>query len=202
VRELLCGGRRFNEIRRGVPRISRTMLAERLRELAAVGVLVRSGEGQASQYTLTDAGRELGAVLGAMARWGQRWLPRRTSLEDLDLDPVLLDMQRRVRRDAAPPQPLVIRFDIDGRAAPHFLLLRQAETALCRQNPGFPEVLRVRGPLAALAAWRRGDVSFAEAQRIGLSLDGPKAARAAFPSWFDRYQFAEVRTATPSPAPG
>src|SRR3712207_64051 len=41
VRELLCGSRRFNDIRRGIPRISRTMLSERLQELIHIGAVVR-----------------------------------------------------------------------------------------------------------------------------------------------------------------
>ncbi|MCA6113239.1 winged helix-turn-helix transcriptional regulator, partial [Bradyrhizobium cenepequi] len=41
VRELLCGSRRFNDIRRGIPRISKTMLSERLQELIAIGAVER-----------------------------------------------------------------------------------------------------------------------------------------------------------------
>jgi DNA-binding HxlR family transcriptional regulator len=191
VRELLCGGRRFNDIRRGIPRISRTMLSERLQALADFGIVARVSGPRGPEHVLTDAGRELAGVVGALGTWGQRWLPRRPEREDLDVEPLLVDMQRRVRSQALPQHPMVVRFEIDG-AKPRFMLLTASEVSLCTQNPGFPEVLTVKATLAALVAWWRGDVSFVEAQRLGLSIAGPRAQARAFPSWFERYQFAGI----------
>ncbi|NKC34190.1 winged helix-turn-helix transcriptional regulator [Falsiroseomonas selenitidurans] len=190
VRELLSGARRFNDIRRGIPRLSRTMLAERLEALQALGCVARQADG----YALTEAGLELAPVITALGHWGQRRLVREILAEDLDLEPVLIDMQRRVRAEALPPQPLVVRFDLASHP-PRFLLLSAREVALCRRNPGFPEPLRLHGPLAALAAWWRGDASFAAAQRMGLALEGPRGLARAFPGWFARYAFAEVAPA-------
>ena len=192
VRELLCGSRRFNDVRRGIPRISRTMLSERLQDLVHVGAVARIEGEHGPEYTLTEAGRELMGIVGALGTWGQRWLPRQAGAEDLDLEPVLVDMQRRVRREALPPEPIVVRFEIEGQRQPRFLLLKEAEVALCSQNPGFPEPLCVRAPLSALVAWWRGDTDFTEAQRMGLALEGPKSLVRAFPGWFERYVFAEV----------
>jgi DNA-binding HxlR family transcriptional regulator len=194
VRELLCGARRFNDIRRGVPRISRTMLSERLQALADVGVIVRVIGPHGPEHVLTDAGRELAGIISALGIWGQKWLPRRPDREDLDVEPLLVDMQRRVRFHALPKHPLVVRFEIN-RAKPRFMLLKASEVSLCTQNPGFPEVLTVKATLAALVGWWRGDVSFAEAQRSGISIAGPRAQARAFPNWFDRYQFAAVAPA-------
>lgn len=195
VREILCGSRRFNDIRRGIPRISRTMLSERLQELVAIGVVSRSEGQHGPEYDLTASGRELAELIKAMGAWGQRWLPRHAADEDLDAEPLLVDMARRVRADALPAEPIVLRFDIDGERQPRFLLLKASEVSLCTQNPGFPEALRIRSPLAALVAWWRGDVGFAQAQRIGLTIEGPKALARAFPDWFDRYLFAGIEPA-------
>lgn len=195
VRELLCGSRRFNDIRRGIPRISRTMLSERLQALVQAGAVVRIEGGHGPEYALTEAGRELMGIVSALGTWGQRWLPRQAAGEDLDLEPLLVDMQRRVRADALPKEPLVVRFEVEGYRPPRFLLLKEAEVSLCTQNPGFPEPLRVRTHLPALVAWWRGDMSFAEAQRMGLTVEGPRALAKAFPNWFDRYLFAEVEPA-------
>lgn len=191
VRELLCGSRRFNDIRRGIPRISRTVLSERLQSLALAGAVSRSDGEHGPEYALTDAGSELAMLVSALGTWGQRWLPRRAAEEDLDLEPVLVDMQRRVRFAALPREPLVARFEIDRRQ-PRFMLLTKAEASLCTQNPGFPERLRVCGRLAALIAWWRGDAGFVAAQRMGLAIEGPKALARAFPGWFERYQFADI----------
>src|SRR5579885_3201248 len=191
VRELLFGSRRFNDIRRGVPRISRTVLSERLRALVLVGAVTRIEAAHGPEYALTAAGRELSTLVAALGTWGQRWLPRRAAAEDIDLEPLLLDMQRRVRFEALPGEPVVVRFEI-RRSPRRFMLLKRAEAAVCDHNPGFPEPLCVRGPLSALVAWWRGDAGFLAAQRMGLAIDGPRALARAFPAWFERYQFAHV----------
>jgi DNA-binding HxlR family transcriptional regulator len=194
VRELLNGSRRFNDIRRGIPRISRTMLSERLQELAIVGVVTRLDGKHGPEYELTQSGRELSGLVSHLASWGQRWLPRSAKDEDLDVEPLLVDMRRRVRFEALPKAPLVIRFEID-RSQPHFLLLSASEASLCAHNPGFPEPVQVKGPLSALVAWWRGDVGFVEAHRMGLVVSGPRQLVRDFPSWFQRYLFADIAPA-------
>ena len=79
VREILCGSRRFNDIRRGIPRISRTVLSERLSELSLAGVISKRDGVHGPEYELTEAGRELFEIIKAQAIWGQRWLPRQRS---------------------------------------------------------------------------------------------------------------------------
>jgi DNA-binding HxlR family transcriptional regulator len=194
VRELLCGARRFSEIRRGIPRISRSVLAQRLQVLAELGVIMRSEGGSGPEYDVTPAGAELADQIQALGVWGQRWLPRRAETENFDLEPLLLDMSRRVRRQALPSDPTVVRFEVRGHR-PRFLLLKAAEVSLCDHNLGFPERLVVRGGLGPLCAWWRGDVSFLEARRQGLSLEGTRDLVRAFPDWFERYLFANVTPA-------
>jgi DNA-binding HxlR family transcriptional regulator len=190
VRELLGGSSRFNDIRRGIPRISRTMLSERLQELTLVGAVTRIDGVHGPEYVLTEAGKELAILVGALGTWGQRWLPRSAKNEDNDLDPLLVDMQRRVRFAALPRHPIVVRFEIDRRER-RFMLLKETEASLCRHNPGFPELM-VRSRLPALISWWRGDATFVQARRMGVSITGAKALVRAFPEWFDRYQLAEI----------
>lgn len=192
VRELLCGSRRFNDIRRGIPRISRTMLSERLQELVHIGAVTRVEGKHGPEYMLTEAGQELMTVVSALGSWGQRWLPRQAQDEDLDAEPLLVDMQRSIRPEALPKEPLVVRFEIDGPLKPRFMLVREGEVSLCTHNPGFPELLRVRSSLPPLAAWWRGDMDFAEARRRGLTVEGQKELVRAFPDWFERYLFAHI----------
>jgi DNA-binding HxlR family transcriptional regulator len=191
VRELLCGSRRFSDIRRGIPRISKTVLSERLQYLQRMGAVVRVDGEHGPEYALAESGRELSSLLGDLAGWGQKWLPRHSASEDIDLDPVLVDMRRRVSMDALPDHPFVIRFDVRGQRS-RFMLLRREEVSLCEQNPGFPEPLRVSCQLAVLAGWWRGDFNYLEAQRRGLVVDGPKGLARAFPDLFKRYQFADI----------
>lgn len=88
------------------------MLSERLQELVHVGAVTRIEGEHGPEYELTEAGRELMTLVSALGSWGQRWLPRQAEGEDLDLEPLLVDMQRR------------IRFEIAGQQKPHFMLLR------------------------------------------------------------------------------
>ena len=191
VREILCSSRRFNDIRRGIPRVSRTVLSERLQALVFVGAVARTEGSHGPEYQLTEAGEELAMVVSALGTWGQRWLAREPAKEDLDLEPLLIDMQRRVRFAALPKDPFVVRFEVRGHHK-RFMLLKKTEASLCHRNPGFPEPVCVRGPLTALVAWWRGDTSFLEAQRLGLEIDAPKAFARAFPKWFDLYPFAHI----------
>ena len=108
---------------------------------------------------------------------------------------MLIDMERRVRFHALPKNPLVVRFEMERRRL-RFMLLKTNEASFCSKNPGFPEVIRIRAKLPAMVAWWRGDVSFLEAQRMGLAIEGPKALVRAFPGWFDRYMFADVEQAS------
>jgi DNA-binding HxlR family transcriptional regulator len=195
IRELLCGSTRFNDIRRGIPRISRTVLSERLRALIHAEAVARSDGSTGPEYALTPAGMELLGVIAELGRWGQRWLPRRAHVEDVDLEPLLIDMRRRVNFDALPREPLVVRLELDGHR-PSYLLLRGTEASLCNHNPGYPEPLSLYGPLAALVSWWRGDLGFREAQRRGLRIEGARGLIRAFPGWFERYLFADVMPAS------
>jgi DNA-binding HxlR family transcriptional regulator len=105
VRELLCGSHRFNELQRGVPLMSRSLLAKRLRELERAGVIERrrSADGRGHNYHLTEAGEELRPIIMGLGAWGQRWA--RSELSRADLDPRLLmwDMQRNIETEACRP---------------------------------------------------------------------------------------------------
>ncbi|HYM62113.1 MAG TPA: helix-turn-helix domain-containing protein [Thermoanaerobaculia bacterium] len=197
VRELLCGSSRFNDIRRGIPRISRTMLSARLRALADSGVIVRSTAPNGPAYELTNEGRELAGTVRELGTWGQRWLPRTLPREQLDADALLWDMRRRVRTEELPPTPVVARIelsDLRGLAGVRFLLLRRSEVSLCSTNPGFPEELRISASLRTLTAWWRGDISLTDARAEGMLVQGRREWVRALPRWFERYLFAEVKT--------
>jgi DNA-binding HxlR family transcriptional regulator len=91
VRELLCGSRRFNEIHRGVPLMSPTLLSQRLKELHRAGVVSRADD---AGYELTEAGRELFGIVRALGEWGQRWARSDYSAKELDPGLLLWDMHR------------------------------------------------------------------------------------------------------------
>ena len=112
VRELLCGSTRFNDIRRGVPRMSGSLLAQRLRKLEEVGVVKRvQGDGSMAEYHLTAAGEELRPIVMALGHWGARWIGSRLKRGQLDVGFLMWDIRRFVHLDKFPKnRPVVIHF--------------------------------------------------------------------------------------------
>lgn len=195
VRELAAGSTRFNDLHRGVPQMSRTLLSRRLSQLQAHGIVTRRELGEGPVYELTDAGRELLPVIAAIGEWGVRWL---SSLSEEDLDPVFLlwDMHRRVDHDALPSGRTVMALCLRD-AAPDmrrwWLILTKDEAEICDEDPGFGTDVSIDTSVRTLARVWRGDLGWDDA--VGshqLTLDGPTQARRAVPEWFQLSHFATV----------
>ena len=194
VRELVAGSERFNELRRGVPRMSPTLLSKRLSQLVRAGVIERRGDGHDVRYVLTPAGRELQPVVEALGIWGIRWIGE---IGDEDLDPKLLlwDMHRNVDYAAVPPGRTVVQFrfpDVPSATRDWWLVIGSAETDVCDDDPGHPVAVTVTGSLRRMTEVWRGDVSWPEALRSGLTIQGPAVLRRALPRWFTLSDFAPV----------
>ena len=137
VREILSGSRRFNDIRRGIPRVSRTVLSERLQALVFIGAIARTDGPHGPEYELTEAGLELATLVSTLATWGQRWLARESANEDIDLEPLLGDMQRRVNFAAFPGSRSwsASKFAATGSAS---CFSRKTRHRFVIRIPGFP----------------------------------------------------------------
>ena len=187
IRELLIGSERFNDLRRGLPRMSPTLLSRRLQQLENAGLVDRRVDGKDVRYTLTDAGRELQPVVEAVGAWGSRWV---AELADQDLDPKFLmwDMHRNVDLKAIPQGRTVMKFSFpeapQGRRD-WWLVVAQAETDVCDVDPGFEVAVTITASLRTLTAVWRGDVEWFAALRSGsLEVQGPSEVRRAVPGWF------------------
>jgi DNA-binding HxlR family transcriptional regulator len=105
LRELVAGSTRFNELRRGVPRMSPALLSKRLKDLEAAGIVARSrraGDPDLYEYRLTAAGKDLGSVVFAIGEWGQKWVTSVSSLGKLDLNLLMWDMRRNINTKPMP----------------------------------------------------------------------------------------------------
>jgi len=199
IRELLSGSRRFNELRRGLPRMSPTLLSKRLHQLARAGVLERRTEGADGagvEYVLTEAGHELRPVIEALGAWGTRWIGE---LGDRDLDPKLLlwDMRRNVERRALLPGRTVIEFTFPdvpaGTRHRWWMVITQDEVDVCDADPGYPIAVSVTASLRRMVQVWRGDLGWYDAIRSGgLEVSGPQVLRRALPGWFSLSPFASV----------
>jgi len=138
VREMLRGVDRFNELERSVPGISRSVLAQRLRHLEREGVVDRrvGADGRSTDYRLTDAGYELGAVVGALNDWGVRWRVPDGGPPDLEPDGLMLWVRRHVALDQLPARRVVIGFRLRARGRrSYWLVLQPGEVSLCPSTP-------------------------------------------------------------------
>jgi DNA-binding HxlR family transcriptional regulator len=120
LREFVAGSTRFNDIRRGVPRMSPALLSRRLKELEASGVIQRvrgKKAGSPVEYKLTAAGEELAPLVEAFGQWGQRWIESELSLEHLDAQLLMWDMRRNLNPKPMPKRRSVIQFIYADAAA-------------------------------------------------------------------------------------
>ncbi len=195
LRELMMGSTHFNDLRRGLPRMSPTLLSKRLHQLTAAGITYRDNTDGVVTYRLTDAGHELRPVVEALGIWGTRWIGE---LGDQDLDPKLLlwDMHRRVDHSAVPDGKTVVHFvfsEIDRQSRNWWLVINSDEVDVCDLDPGFEVTVSVSAGLRPLTEIWRGDLTWSDAIRSGeVTISGPEALRRSLPSWFELSTFASV----------
>jgi DNA-binding HxlR family transcriptional regulator len=199
LRELLPGERGFSDIHRGVPRISKNLLAQRLESLARSGIIeavTHDGE-RKHVYRLTDAGRALGPVIDALGTWGYNWASKDLEDDRLDPDFLMWSLRRLVRVDALPDERIVIAFRFrkhDDRC--YWLVLRRPEVDLCLDDPGYDVTLEVAGTVAALARVCLGHVELPHAVKAGdIEVYGAPRHRSALSSWLGVTRFAAASAA-------
>lgn len=161
VRELLCGSHRFNDIHRGVPRMSATLLSQRLRKLEAIGVVERRRSERAWEYHLTPAGEELRPIVVGIGEWGARWIGSRLRREQLDAGFLMWDIRRFARMEEFPAdRRVVVHFRFrDAPAAERlwWLVVENRSADLCRDDPGHDLDVIVDSTLRALTEVWTGD---------------------------------------------
>ena len=195
LRELIVGTTRFNDLRRGVPRMSPTLLSKRLHQLVRAGIVDRQADGNQVRYVLTEAGQELRPVVEALGAWGVRWMGE---LGDEDLDPKLLlwDMHRNINHDAVPAGLTVIQFtfpDMPAKTRNWWLVITSGQADVCDADPGYSVAVTVTGSLRRMTQVWRGDLSWPDALRSGaIQAHGPQTLRRDLPRWFTLSVFAAV----------
>jgi DNA-binding HxlR family transcriptional regulator len=205
IRELLADITHFNDLERGLPGISRTLLAERLRRLVDAGVVERrtASRGLRIDYRVTAAGRELQQLIDLLGTWGARWAFGDPQPSELDPGILMWWMRRRVCLNRMPRPRIVIEFEFWGVPSKKhfwFVIESSAGASICLQHPGFDVDVIVAADIAAFYRVWLGHMPFAEAVRRGdLHLDGMPADIRSFQSWFAWSPMeATVRAALPT----
>ena len=197
VRELLCGSKRFNDLHRGVPRMSTSLLSQRLRHLEELGVVRRTANGKIWEYRLTEAGEDLRPIIMALGHWGACWIGSRLRDDELDAGLLMWDVRRFVCLAEFPPRPVVIHFSFrDARPGESawWLLVEQGVADLCRDDPGRAPCLVVDASVRALTDIWSGERSPRQVLQSGeLRVLGAPADAQQLWRWLGTSAFAITR---------
>jgi DNA-binding HxlR family transcriptional regulator len=198
LRELCAGSTRFNELRKGVPLMSPTLLSKRLRELEKCGVIqrVRTAESGAFDYRLTAAGQDLQSIVFGMGTWGQRWVETQSSLKNLDPSLLMWDMRRNLNPTPMPHKRCVVQFlypELENKQR-YWLVVDRGAVDLCQIDPGFAVDLYVVGELRAMTAiWMGLTTVRTEVQAGHLKLTGDPDLKRSMQTWLGLSPFAKEK---------
>jgi DNA-binding HxlR family transcriptional regulator len=200
LREMLCGSTRFNDLRRGVPRISPALLSKRLKDLEHAGLIRADPAGQPGifDYRLTAAGEDMKPVVFALGIWGQRWVETRLSLKNLDPSLLMWDMRRFLDPTPLPAKRCTIQFQYPELAENRrnwWLVVDQGAVDLCAFDPGFEIDLYVRGALRAVTAiWMGYSTVKSEVDAGALELIGDREVARSMQTWLGLSPFAKEKS--------
>jgi DNA-binding HxlR family transcriptional regulator len=200
LRELIVGSTRFNELRRGVPRMSPALLSKRLKDLEAAGIVARKavpGEPDVFEYRLTKAGRDLQPVVEAVGAWGQRWIETEATLANLDANLLMWDMRRNIDPAPMPDRRSTIEVIFAdqpaGRRKWWLIVEPGKEVDLCSVDPGFDVDLYLSTDLRTMTEIWMGYTAIARAKEQGrLTVTGNRQLEAKLKSWLSLSRFAKV----------
>jgi DNA-binding HxlR family transcriptional regulator len=198
LRELFSGSTRFNDLERGLPRIPRAMLAQRLRALEAYGVIERRHNELrgTSSYHLTPSGQDLAEVAIVLGDWAKRWGHAQIGAQNLDPDFLMWDIHREIVLDRIPLGRTVVRIDLIGACQrPYWLVLERPEPSLCLVDPGLDIDLFVTADTVAIHKVWVGELAMTRALKSGaIVLDGHPDLCRDFSAWLALGFFTRPRS--------
>ncbi len=194
LREMFAGSTRFNDLRRGVPRMSPALLSQRLKELEQAEIVERTDA--SGDYRLTEAGRELRPIVEAFGIWGQRWVESELSLQHLDAQLLMWDMRRHLDPTPLPAQRSVIQFRYpelpDVRRRWWLVVDPGHEVDLCSIDPGHDVDLYVSADLRAMTAiWMGYETVQRAMDRGAVTLAGDPRLGSHMQQWLGLSPFAK-----------
>ena len=200
LRELIAGSTRFNELRRGVPRMSPALLSKRLRDLEQAGIVTRESAGSdpaVHEYKLTKSGQDLKSVVEAVGVWGQKWIETKSSLEKLDPNLLMWDIRRNIDIDPMPSRRATIQVifsDLPEARRSWWLIVRPGEEVdLCSVDPGFDVDLYLSTDLRTMTEIWMGYTAIERAKEDGrLLVTGSRQLEGSLKAWFGLSPFARV----------
>jgi DNA-binding HxlR family transcriptional regulator len=195
VRELLNGSSRFNELRRGVPRMSPTLLSRRLQQLERLGLVDRVSDGGVISYRPTERCLELRGIVEAIGVWGLRWIGE-LGAEDLDPHLLFWDMRRTIPVERWPRGRTVLEVafdDVEPDLRHWWLVVAGDDVDVCDADPGYPVNVTLRTGLRTMTRIWRGDLPWDRALRTEQArIEGPREITGRVPDWLGLSRLASL----------
>ena len=199
IRELAAGSHNFNDLRKGLPLMSPSLLSSRLKALERSGVVARASQDNHFSYFLTEAGKELAQIIWQLGTWGHRWV--RSDLSRKDLDPSLLiwDIHRTIDPTYFTAPRTVIQFefaDYTSKSRFWWLVITAGNVDVCYQDPGHEVDLKISTNLKTLTAAWMGDTTIMKAIREGsVVMSGSDKLKKNIAAWLGTNYYADVKRA-------
>lgn len=201
VRELLSGTTRFSDFQRGLSRISPTLLTRRLSQLQDSGLVVRKNRPnqRGSEYQLTPAGRELMPVVLGLGRWGMRWARSQMNDDELDVELLMLDFNRRLDRTQLPGGSTIVKFVFTDLARfGHWWIVIEDDqpNELCTNHPGREADIELRASVRTMVEIWAGDTTVRTAKKDSrLQLRGDPTLIRTLGTWLRGSLVAGIKSA-------
>ncbi len=201
--ELWNGSTRFNDISRGLPGMSPSLLSKRLKEMEAKGLVQRceSGASGYAEYMTTKRADELEPIVVRLGEWAHRNIETDVSLQCLDARMLMWNIRRKINRSSLPINKCVIQFTLNDRPnaqANYWLVIKPGiETDLCYVDPGYNVDLFIVSELRAMTSAWMGHSSFeTEIANEAISLIGHSGMARNLTKWLIRSSFADKKLET------
>jgi DNA-binding HxlR family transcriptional regulator/putative sterol carrier protein len=163
LRDMIVGATRFNDLARGLPGLSRSLLAKRLRQFERAGLVERIGP----QYVLTDAGKQLEPVVFGLGEWGARWAFGDPDPSELDAELLVWWMHDHLDTSQFPGRRHVVQIRFRDDPRPFWIVVEVGVPSVCTTDPGFDVDVTIRSDLSSLYQVWLGRLPLRDAVRSG-----------------------------------
>ena len=199
IRELVLGTTRFNDFQRALSQISPTLLIKRLNQLEEAGLLIRKTmpDQRRAEYHPTAAGKELKSIILGLGEWGMRWARGQMNDDELDVEMLMYDLQRRIDTTQLPGGRTVIKVSFHKLPKfAHWWIVIEADGSrvLCVHNPRVPVDIELITDLRTMSHVWAGDMDLRMAKNMGrLQLKGDSNLIRTISTWLRPGTFAHIR---------
>lgn len=196
IRELGAGSDSFNDLRKGLPLMSPSLLSTRLKSLERAGVIDRRQNSKGVRYQLTEAGEELATIVWQLGTWGQRWIRSKLGKDDLDPSLLMWDIHRTMKTDYFKARRTTLLFefsDYTSKLRRWWLVVTNGEVDVCMKDPGYNVDLHITSSVKTLTRYWMGDISMSKALREKLmNLSGDAGLKRDIKQWLRQNYYADV----------